>query len=285
MLEVRSWLESGQPAAARRVLERMPASESDAESRWLLSRCFVQEKAWPRAAEARRSAGPYRRDHPLEPEPAPYVGAARCAECHPAESQAALTGRHSTTFARARDPRSFPVPDRPIPDPGDPTVRHRYERRDDGIHVETTVADQVFRAVARYAFGSPDHFVTLTGPDDRGRPHMLRISSYDSPRGAGWDLTTGLAPHPERPEQFLGELMDSGDEERRCLECHTTNFRAIEDQVGPESADRAIGCERCHGPGGNHILAAESELSDRAIVNPGARRRRRSISSAASATG
>jgi hypothetical protein len=269
MLWARSWLEAGQATAARRVLQSLPGSGSDSEAAWLLSRCFVQEQAWAQAAEALRVAGSYRRDHPLEPEPAPYVGAARCAECHPAEYQAALTSRHSTTFARARDPRSFRVPDHPIPDPGDPTVRHRYERRDDGIHVETTVGTQVFRAVARYAFGSPDHFVTLTGLDDRGRSHMLRMSYYDSPRGKGWDLTTGLAPHPARPDQFLGEPTDPGDGERRCLSCHTTNFRAIEDQAGPEAADPAIGCERCHGPGGHHVLAVEAEFSDLAIVNPG----------------
>jgi tetratricopeptide (TPR) repeat protein len=268
MLQVRSWLQAGQPAAARRALQLMPASGSDPESAWLLSRCFVQEKAWARAAEALRAAGSYRRDHPLEPEPAPYVGAARCAECHRAEYQAALTSRHSTTFARARDPQSFPVPDHPIPDPGDPAVQHRYERREDGIHVETTVGTQVLRAVARYAFGSPDHFVTLTGPDDRGRPRMLRMSYYDSPRGKGWDLSTGLAPRPARPDQFLGELADPVDGERRCLECHTTNFRAIEDDVGPESADPAIGCERCHGPGGHHVLAVDADVADRAIVNP-----------------
>ena len=169
---------------------------------------------------------------------------AHCAECHPSEYQATLTSRHSTTFARASDSRSFPLPDHPIPDSGDSAVRHRYERRDDGIHVETTVGGQVFRAVAQYAFGSPDHFVTLTGPDDQGRSHMLRMSHYDSPKGAGLDLSTGLASHPARPDGFLGERMDSGDGERRCLTCHTTNFRAIEDRVGPESADPAIGCER-----------------------------------------
>ena len=38
--------------------------------------------------------------------------------------------------------------------------------------------------------------------------------------------------------------------------------------MGPEMADRAIGCERCHGPGGNHIAALQLGLPDSAIVNP-----------------
>ena len=34
------------------------------------------------------------------------------------------------------------------------------------------------------------------------------------------------------------------------------------------AADRGIGCERCHGPGGNHLRAIEAKLPDLAIVNP-----------------
>ena len=51
--------------------------------------------------------------------------------------------------------------------------------------------------------------------------------------------------------------------------CHTTNFRAVLDQSGPEAADRAIGCEKCHGPGGHHVAAAEAGFPDLAILNPG----------------
>jgi hypothetical protein len=37
--------------------------------------------------------------------------------------------------------------------------------------------------------------------------------------------------------------------------------------VGPEAADSGIGCERCHGPGGNHQKAIAADFSDRAIVS------------------
>jgi hypothetical protein len=57
------------------------------------------------------------------------------------------------------------------------------------------------------------------------------------------------------------------------LFCHVTNPREFRDPdkdgPGPEAADSGIGCERCHGPGANHILAAEADLADRAIVNVG----------------
>jgi hypothetical protein len=99
---------------------------------------------------------------------------------------------------------------------------------------------------------------------------MLRISHYESSRGSGWDLSTGLPAHPAQDDEYLGDPMLEGDGVRRCLYCHTTNFRAVLDQVGPEATDHSIGCERCHGPGGHHVAAIDSGLSDLAIVNPGA---------------
>ncbi|NOS61393.1 hypothetical protein HA469_19770, partial [Acinetobacter baumannii] len=63
--------------------------------------------------------------------------------------------------------------------------------------------------------------------------------------------------------------MLEGDGVRRCLFCHTTNFRAALDQAGPEAADLAIGCEKCHGPGDHHVAAVEAGFPDPAIVNPG----------------
>jgi hypothetical protein len=54
----------------------------------------------------------------------------------------------------------------------------------------------------------------------------------------------------------------------KCLACHTTNVRGGRDRVGPETADRGIGCEACHGPGGNHLEAVAVKFPDNAILNP-----------------
>ena len=48
------------------------------------------------------------------------------------------------------------------------------------------------------------------------------------------------------------------------------NFRAVRDRVGPEAADRGISCERCHGPGGNHVAAVELKLNEMFIFRPAA---------------
>ena len=77
-------------------------------------------------------------------------------------------------------------------------------------------------------------------------------------------------------QNLRGQLVDVRDGIVRRRQCHVTNPREFRDPdktgSGPEAADAGIGCEGCHGPGGNHVIAVEAELADRAIVNvsPGA---------------
>jgi tetratricopeptide (TPR) repeat protein len=268
MLLARSLLRAGRPAEARTILEALLGAGPDPEASWLLSRCFIQQGDGDRAAALLQQGPSYRSEHPIEPEPAPYVGEARCAECHRAQSKALLASRHARTFARARDLHDIPLPPDPISDPGDPRVTHRIRREGDDLLVETRTADRVLRAVVDYAFGSRDHLSTLVGKDDRGGSVLIRMSHYRSPRGTGWDLATGLPPRPDDEEEYLGQKILAGDGVRRCISCHTTNIYAILHEAGPEAADRSIGCERCHGPGGNHIAAVAVGSSDLAIVNP-----------------
>ncbi len=103
----RAWLSSEQPALARQLLQTLLESGSDPEASWLLSRAYIQERDWSRAETEWNRSSSYRDQHPLEPEPAPYLGEARCAECHRTQFQAVLASRHATTFARARH-RSLP---------------------------------------------------------------------------------------------------------------------------------------------------------------------------------
>src|SRR5262249_44337610 len=154
------------------------------------------------AAVVFQQAAPYRSENPLEPEPARYVGEARCAACHRPQGDAVLASRHATTFARARELGNLPLPDDPLSDPGNPQVTHRLRRAGDSLVIETRADQTVFRAVVDYAFGSRDHFTTFVGRDDRGRSFMLRMSYYRSPRGTGWDITTGLARQPAVAEEY-----------------------------------------------------------------------------------
>jgi tetratricopeptide (TPR) repeat protein len=266
LILARALLTLRQPAEARQTLQDVLDSRTDPEVAWLLSRTYLQERDWGRAEAAGKAALPYREGHPLEFEPAPFVGEARCGKCHRPEYEAVLGSRHATTFTPGRDLSYLTLPEAPLPDPGNPQVAHRFHREGDRIHAEARTGDRVFGAVIDYAFGSRDHFTTFTGTDNHKRAFMMRISSYESAHGSAWDLSAGLPRRPTDEEAYLGPIMVERDGVRRCLSCHTTSFRAVLDKAGPEAADHSIGCEKCHGPGGHHEMSVEAGFSDPAIA-------------------
>jgi tetratricopeptide (TPR) repeat protein len=267
-LLARTLLRIGRPAEARAALEDVLGGGPDPEASWLLSRAALQEGALAEARAALRAAGSYRAEHPLELEPSPFVGEARCAGCHRDTFRAVQASRHAATLLRGTSLTTLAYPDHPLPDPDHPAVTHAFRREQDRVHVETRVKDQVLHAVVAYAFGSPEHYVSLVGSDDRGQPYIFRLSHYKAGRDSGWGRTTGHSPDAEAGSDFLGKPIDPLDGIHKCLFCHTTDPKAVLDQSGPAAADRAIGCERCHGPGGNHLRAIASKFPDPAIVSP-----------------
>jgi hypothetical protein len=143
-------------------------------------------------------------------------------------------------------------------------------KRDGALWEETKVGTEVYQAIIAYAFGTSDRYLTMVSRDDSGAHHIARLSYYSTPEGRGWDRSIldstdpSLSPAP----QFQGQTVGVRDGVTRCLYCHVTNPRAASEVADPESADRAIGCERCHGPGGNHVKAVQAGFRDLAIVNP-----------------
>ena len=127
--------------------------------------------------------------------------------------------------------------------------------------------DQVYSAVVEYAFGSGDRGLTLVGRGKKGQAFELRLSRYRHGTDYGWDITSGHLLQPDQATRFLGEPLTE-DAVRRCLSCHVTSAQAIIAASGPVASDHGISCERCHGPGENHILAVKADLPDRAIIDP-----------------
>lgn len=269
-MAARALLRMGKSGEARDWLDRVLAAGADPEASWLLSRAALHEGALPEVAAALQSAGSYRAEHPMESEPSPYVGEARCAECHPEIAAAQKDSRHTATLVRGPDLAKLPYPVGSIRDPDDPAVLHRFRRDGSNIRFETEAGGAIRSALVAYAFGSPDHYASLVGPDDQGRDYILRLSHYATARDAGWVRTTGHTPDAAGGRDFLGKPLDGPDGLFKCLFCHATAPRAVLEGKGPVSHDRAIGCERCHGPGELHIIAARGKLRDQAIVNPAA---------------
>jgi hypothetical protein len=105
----------------------------------------------------------------------------------------------------------------------------------------------------------------MVGQDEKQKARELRLSLYRE--DVGWDRTTGQSVTPENPADCLGRPL-TADGVRNCVQCHATNARAALERTGPAAADHGIGCERCHGPAGNHLHAVALGFSDLAIARP-----------------
>ncbi|MFO0888350.1 MAG: multiheme c-type cytochrome [Isosphaeraceae bacterium] len=259
-------LETGSPSEARAELEALLAAGADAELSWLLSRALLMEKRTAQAAEVAQQARSQGVDDPMRSEPAPFVGAASCESCHPREYRALGQSNHSRTLLRGKELEHLPWPVEPLLDGSNPGVSHEFARTDRGIEFRTKVDQQAYAAIVEYAMGSTHQGRSFVGREPGGRARELRISQY--PREPIWSLTMD---HPDRatdPSDYVGRALDQ-ETFRRCLNCHSTNFQAIQHSQGkPEALDPGIGCERCHGPGGHHRAAVEAGFPELALVRP-----------------
>ena len=222
---------------------------------------------WRRQA-AQGNPEAYRSEHPLYWEPGRFAGDSRCAKCHHEIFERHQKSRHASTLLREDALVSFPFPDGPLRDPDDREVTHAFVREKDRIRFETREGDNVRRAVLDYAFGSPDHYVSFVGPDKRGSPYIMRLSHFTDGSDSGWTRTSGHSATGDEAPDFLGKPLEREDGLFKCLYCHSTDPRAILVGSAPVSNDRAIGCERCHGPWGIHLRSVELGFPVPAIANP-----------------
>jgi tetratricopeptide (TPR) repeat protein len=264
----------GRPRAADRWLESassLGAGSTDLEAAWLASRSALQQGQVDRAQAELARSGSYRAEHPLEPEPSPYTGEAKCAPCHADASRAHAQTRHARTFHHGDALLVQPRPPGPLTDPDNPMVTHTLVQDGKVIKAETRIDDRVFQTIVDYAFGTADRYVTMIGRDGEGGYRALRNSFHREGGKPIWGRTAGDAGMGSEEQLFRGQLIQIRDGVVRCLHCHTTNPREFRDAEkignGPEVADAGIGCERCHGPGANHVAAVAADFPDRAIVN------------------
>lgn len=267
---VRLLLQEAKPAAARAEIAKLE-NPQDPETAWLLSRCDLQEGKEADSAMA-GLADRYRKANPLEAEPSPYAGEGTCASCHKTEYTTQHASRHARTYWRKNQFVALPFPEKPAPDPGNPKVSHTFEADPGGLKIESRAAGQVFATIVDYAFGSGDRGLTLVGHDADGRAYECRLSYYAAP--FGWDVTSGHPVAKDLPPELYQGMLLTQDAVRRCFVCHATNAFAAINQRGPAGADHAIGCERCHGPGADHLKAIASKggqappKGDLAIARP-----------------
>jgi hypothetical protein len=259
-------LESGQPAEAQSILQPAFQSGPDSEASWLLSRALLMRGRNAEARAALAAAAQLTIPDPLQREPAPFVGAAQCKTCHAQEFQSQQNSNHAQTLQVGTQVKTLPWPTNPFCDSDNNHVSHAIRQFGKSVEITTSVDNQTFAALIDYAIGSNHQGRSFVGRDRDGQSRELRISQY--PSAPNWARTTEHPQQPPTSSGYLGRPI-SDESVRRCVHCHSTNFRAVQKPHGrPEAADRGIGCERCHGPGGHHLRAVETGFADVAIARP-----------------
>lgn len=157
------------------------------------------------------------------------------------------------------------------------TDRHyRMTRRGDRIFFERYQLDEEGRPIHRlevevdWILGSGNHARTYLFQTPSGELYQLPIAWYVE---AGWRMAPGF----DRVDHLGMQRRVRTD----CMFCHnayplsaTEVDRFWAPQRYPEELPEGTGCQRCHGPGGEHVELALHDRSDMkrlrgTIVNPG----------------
>jgi predicted CXXCH cytochrome family protein len=209
-----------------------------------------------------------------QPRPSGYVGSQACAKCHEAiaEEYTAHSMYRSAGSTPGKDDvenfaegTEFKFEDGRV---------YRVEKQADGIYHHELLFDNegnlIYDEAAKISF--------FIGSGTRGKSYAIDRDGvlYQSPiswytSAQKWDISPGYSYRHKRFGRRVGY---------ECVDCHAgrPTHDAEHDDYFPEPVliEAAIGCERCHGPGKEHIERYETEgrdepklaKSDDPIVNP-----------------
>jgi hypothetical protein len=214
---------------------------------------------------------------PIEPEtPGRYMGTSTCRECHPGENAAFRRSGHARTLRpAASDPIARWLDGRTIEDPEQRDVTWSYHLRDGVLSVERRGHGKTESLPIDFRFGAGNvgfTFVTVqqSGPDAPpvGIEHRLsylavgqKLDVTPGQQGEGHtELGTKIAP--------FGRLLDDA-RLLHCFDCHiTTPSKRSRGWLDTATMIPDVTCERCHGPGGEHVEAARRGSDESKLQMP-----------------
>jgi len=227
---------------------------------------LLSQQSPPQRAEFNAAVTDRFPDTVSKPKAIPFVGSQVCRECHESEwskwQSNPMFLSMSEIAKRAPDEDFSATEFSPLPH------QHYYvERRDPAVFHHETMTDKTHETI--YDQGAEVTYVVGSG--QQGHAYFIKRSGmlFTSPinwysQTNHWDLAPGYDPAGH--QRFERRVTDS------CLSCHTG--RVADD---PEAKDRllepafhelSIGCERCHGAGGQHVTHYRNGSVADVIVNP-----------------
>jgi predicted CXXCH cytochrome family protein len=191
---------------------------------------------------------------PVKTQALAYVGDRSCAECHAKESREWLGSHHERAMQPATDETVL----------GDfrsaaftqGGAESRFFKREDKYYVHTEGGDgKPADFEIKYTFGvAPlqQYLVQFPG----GRLQSLTIV-WDTGRKRWFSLYPGEKIPPGDPLHWTGRYQNWN---LMCAECHTTNLKKgydpKADTYDTTWSELHVGCQACHGPGGDHVAWA-----------------------------
>jgi hypothetical protein len=191
------------------------------------------------------------------------MGNQSCVSCHEATSHS----QSDTAMAHSLGPPGENRVLRSHPHMQFRAGQYAYEIITDAKQSTFLVTDgkQIITEPIAYVFGNA-HLAQTYVLQHNGRLYEGRVSYYTAIDGLDWTIGDALNPPPSLETAFGRDI--TGDEAKNCFSCHgsgaITNNKLRLDHLTP-----GVTCEACHGPGGAHVVVAQSGTGESgAIFNP-----------------
>jgi Cytochrome c554 and c-prime/Doubled CXXCH motif (Paired_CXXCH_1) len=196
----------------------------------------------------------------------PYAGSEACAPCHRQEYDRQVQSHHALALhGIAGSPVAELLLANPLSSEG-----LQFNRSGAAIRATARRGQDEASADLEWVFGAGVQGITPVG---RTGDQFIefQFSLYSRPKR--FAVTFG---HPKRvatARALLGLPQDTHTI-RSCFQCHSTGLIESRDDASLDSIEPGVRCERCHGPGRQHILLAESRKPQaelrKSVLNPSA---------------
>jgi tetratricopeptide (TPR) repeat protein len=195
-----------------------------------------------------------------------FAGARACAGCHREQYEKQARSRHARALRpilETRMPELFRGPG----ETGGTALKYRPVET--GVLVTARRGGERAAALLEWAFGAGAQGFTPVGR--AGKIYFEhRISYYTAPGRRA--LTLGHPTEPPPSAAAALGMIQTPETIYRCFNCHATGVKRGSDRPDLSSMQPGVGCERCHGPGGEHIAAVRAGRRAqifRTLLNPG----------------
>ena len=187
-----------------------------------------------------------------------YVGREQCAECHRDNFAQHAAHGHASTFNEVAKTNLPDIFDQQTFDGGENYGVYQYSKDSSGnLTVSLPDVKSPSEIPLQYILGSGHNartMLTLNRAADgvtEGIEH--RVSCYPDQR---LGMTVGHGgKNPARDLEKFGDIT-RGELTQRCVYCHTTTGILTEGRI--ERLVSNVNCEKCHGPGSEHVRQARA---------------------------